>query len=105
MEKLGLDGMPHMHRSIAAHLLHQPLSHSSEEPIFVNAVDKVISKTNHVLYGSLATAAKDLNTISLLQGSITSILKAAGEKPTGENMAELRRLHKEWRLLKEQRLI
>ena len=33
--------------------------------------------------------------MSLLQGSATFILKAAGDQPTAENMAELRRIHKE----------
>ena len=95
MEKLGLEGMPHMHRRIAAHLLHQPVSHSNREPAFVNAVDKDNSKMNHVLYGSLATAAKALNALSLLQGSASSIFKAAGDEPSAENMAELRRIHSE----------
>ena len=94
MAKLGMAGMPHMHHRIAAHLLRQPVN-AKKEPVFTNTVDKDNSKTNHSLYSSLATAAKALNAVSLLQGSATFILKAAGDQPTAENMAELRRIHKE----------
>ena len=92
MREEGLEHMPPMDAPVAAHLLRTSVL---REPTFTDAKSKEFSGINRKAYNCLATSGKMMSAAMLLQGSATSIYVQAGDKPSPEDMKELRRLHDE----------
>ena len=100
MAEAGLHTMAPMDKKVANHLLRgKAVTQKDGTPTFSHASDKDMSGIARKNYKSLAKSAKAMNAISLLQGSTTHIMKKVGDEPSADNMAELRRNHKEIMLL------
>lgn len=97
-ETAGLGPLPSVDRAIAGYLLNplspQPVP-ADKEPSFSTRKEKDASAANKRLFLYQVSAGRTLNAAALLQGSTTSLLREAGDHPTPQQMAELRRLHNE----------
>ena len=91
----GLEALPPMDKSFAGWLTGSNPNSYSKDPEFSSQADKDDSKTAGTAYKCAATVARALNATTLLQGSASHVLLTAGDEPTPEDMAELRRLHLE----------
>ena len=100
MADAGLQTMAPMDKKVANHLLRgKAVIQRDGTPTFAHASDKDMSVIARKSYTSLTKTARAMNAISLLQGSTTYIMKKVGDEPSADNMAELRRNHKEIMLL------
>ena len=97
-ETAGLGPLPSVDRAMAGYLLNpsspQPVP-ADKEPSFATRKEKDASAANKRLFLYQVAAGRTLNAAALLQGSTTSLLREAGDHPTPQQMAELRRLHNE----------
>ena len=97
MKELGVNALPPMERNVAKHLLAEPPSPTPD--CWKNAKDKDFHKINKRTFNEQATALKCLNLVGLLAGSNTQLFREAGDRPTVEQMAEMRRANDEVLLL------
>ena len=98
MNAAGLGTLPTVGPVVGAYLMDPSapnVRQMAREPVLPEQPRKA-SIADAKLYGFIASAGKHLNTISLLQQSLTHILEGSGEAPlTPRKMAEVKRIHGE----------
>ena len=94
-KETGFDTIPPIEGAIAAHLLSTGSSGMFSRKGFTNKRDKEFSKINQRAYGMMGAAVRAANAKVLLEGSAVRLLQDAGDSPTPEQMAELRRIQTE----------
>ena len=97
-ETAGLGPLPGVDRPLAGYLLNplspQPVP-ADKEPTLPSRREKDASAANKRLFLYQVAAGRTLNAEALLQGSTSALLREVGDRPTPQQMAELRRLHNE----------
>ena len=96
MREKGFDSLPPVERGLASHFLSQSMLSDGS---FADKNDKEFSAINRRAYADLAASTRALNATTLLAGSATQIMKAAGDAPTPDQLAEMRRINNEILLL------
>ena len=104
--ELGLAAFPPMDSTLATSLLRSqvkgqkaPFSINKDVPCFTNEKDVAGSVATKAVYKATASGARALNAAALLQGSLKVLLAEAGDAPTPQQLAEMRRLTQEIILL------